>query len=265
MAERYEITVQDVEIPAAARSGPADSENVGSLGLTGVLVVPVAADGGAARWPAVVMVHEAFGVTDVMRRQAERLGRAGFVVLMPDLFSQGGARKCLRETFRAMMTGEGRAFVDIERSRLWLASRTDGTGRIGVLGFCMGGGFALMTAGRGFDASSVNYGRLPKDIDAVLGGACPIVASYGGRDGSLKGAAATLESALERNAVPHDVKEYPTAGHSFLNDAPSGPKILRPIFRQVLGVGPDPVAAQDAWGRIEAFFGEHLEGAKSGA
>lgn len=258
MAEHYEITVRDVEIPGVARGGPADSEKVGSAGLAGVLVTPVALDGQTSSWSAVVMVHEAFGVTDVMRRQAERLGRAGYVVLMPDLFSEGGARKCLRATFRALMTGEGRAFVDIERSRQFLLERSDGTGRVGVIGFCMGGGFALMTASRGFDASSVNYGRLPKDIDQSLGGACPIVASYGAKDGSLKGAAVTLETALEKAGIPHDVKEYPNAGHSFLNDAPSGPKVLRPLFKQVLGVGPDPVATSDAWQRIEAFFGEHL-------
>ena len=50
---------------------------------------------------------------------------------------------------------------------------------------------------------------------------------------------------------------YPTAGHSFLNDAPNGPRVLRPLMR-VAHIGPDPVASEDAWLRIEAFFGEHL-------
>ena len=261
MAELYDITVEDVEIPGVVGHGPGDSELVGSTGLAGLLVVPVASEGGISQWPAVVMVHEAFGLTDVMRRQAERLARRGFVVLMPDLFTMGGARSCLRATFRALLSGQGRAFVDIERSREWLVSRDDGTGRVGILGFCMGGGFALLAASRGFNASSVNYGMLPKDLDAALGGACPIVASYGGQDGSMRGAAAKLEAATTRADIPHDVKEYPTAGHSFLNDAPSGPKILQPLFSRVLGVGPDPVAAADAWARIEGFFDEHLRSA----
>jgi carboxymethylenebutenolidase len=98
---------------------------------------------------------------------------------------------------------------------------------------------------------------LPKDLDD-LAGACPIVGSYGGRDGSLRGAAATLERVLTEHAVPHDVKEYPTAGHSFLNDAETGPALVRLITRPILGAGPDPDAASDAWARIEAFFGEHL-------
>ena len=81
----------------------------------------------------------------------------------------------------------------------------------------MGGGFALLMAPRGFAASSANYGLLPKDPERALRGACPIVASYGGKDRCCKGAAGKLERALEHVGVEHDVKEYPEANHSFLN------------------------------------------------
>ena len=57
----------------------------------------------------------------------------------------------------------------------------------------MGGGFALLAATRGFDASSVNYGPLPDEPDVALAGSCPVVASYGAKDRGLKGAAATLQ------------------------------------------------------------------------
>jgi carboxymethylenebutenolidase len=70
-------------------------------------------------------------------------------------------------------------------------------------------------------------------------------------------AAAKLEQALTNAGVVHDVKEYPTAGHAFLNDAENGPRVLRPLFR-VAGVGPEPTAAADAWQRIERFFAMHL-------
>ncbi|KGJ71960.1 carboxymethylenebutenolidase [Cryobacterium roopkundense] len=226
----------------------------GSPGLKAVLAIPA----GAGPWPGVVLVHEAFGLNDVMRRQALRLARAGYLALMPDLFTAGGARKCLVLTFRALSAGEGRAFVDIEAARAQLGGRHDCTGAVGVLGFCMGGGFALAAAQRGFAAASVNYGQLPKDLDAVLEGACPIVGSFGGRDRSLRGAAATLDAALVRADIPHDVKEYPEAGHAFLNDAESGPPVLRYVFKRMLGAGPNPEASVDAWERIDAFFGEHL-------
>ncbi|MFJ2210751.1 dienelactone hydrolase family protein [Streptomyces sp. NPDC101062] len=214
---------------------------------------------GPGPWPGVVVVHEALGVDDVMLRQAERLARAGYLALMPDLFTQGGVRRCLVPTMRASRSGHGRAYQDIEAARTFLAESPDCTGAVGIIGFCMGGAFALMSAGKGsFDAASANYGMLPAQLDRVLAGACPVVASYGGRDRMLKGAAAELDSALERLGVVHDVKEYPQAGHAFLNDAEVGPRPLRPLLR-VTGMGPHPEAAADAWRRIETFFGTHLK------
>ena len=226
-----------------------------SLELRGILAVPE----GVGPWPGVVMVHEVFGIDESMRAAARRLAEAGYIALMPDLFSMGGARRCLTRTFRDLSAGTGRAFADIEAARQQLAARPDCTGRIGVIGFCMGGGFALVTAaGHGFDASSVNYGRLPKDLETVIEGACPIVGSYGAKDKSLKGAAAKLDSVLMTAGIPHDVKEYPDAGHAFLNSAPAGNAVTRALMKRILGLGPEPEAAADAWGRIDAFFGEHL-------
>ncbi|MCY7325593.1 MAG: dienelactone hydrolase family protein [Microbacteriaceae bacterium] len=248
MAERDEVQVDDVHIDSAI---PGTSEH-----LAGVLAGPV----GPGPWPGVVMVHEAFGINDILRRQAARLAFAGFLVLAPNLFSEGGARKCLGSTFRSLLTGEGRAFADIESARSALLKRTDCTGRVGVIGFCMGGGFALLLSTHGYDAISVNYGRLPGDLDA-LAGACPVIGSYGGKDLSLRGAAAKLDSALSRLGVTHDVKEYPDAGHSFLNDEQTGSPVLRPVLHRVLGAGPDPEASADAWERIEEFFSEHLRSA----
>ncbi|MEV6866122.1 dienelactone hydrolase family protein [Streptosporangium subroseum] len=237
-----EIDLTDI----SARSG-------GSQPLRGYLAKP----SGDGPWPGVVMIHEAFGLNDVMLRQADRLAEAGYLTLAVDLFSAGGARRCLIATMRAMQSGEGRAFADIEAARSRLAASPECTGRIGVIGFCMGGGFALLSAGRGFDAASANYGMLPRDLDAALADACPVVASYGGRDRPLRNAASKLEDALTKAGVVHDVKEYPSAGHAFLNDSESGPRLLRPLMR-VAGAGPEPVAAADAWRRIEAFFTEHL-------
>jgi carboxymethylenebutenolidase len=214
--------------------------------------VPPVGDG---PWPAVVVLHESFGLIDDIRQQADRLAAAGYLAVAPDLFSAGGYARCVRATFRSLLRGDGEAFEDIEAVRGWVRERPDCTGRVGVIGFCMGGGFALLTAGRGFDVSAANYAHLPKDLDAALRGACPIVASYGGKDRSLRGTAAKLEAGLERAGVAHDVKEYPEAGHSFLNRHPFGPggALLR-----VVGVGYHGPSAEDAWQRILRFFEEHL-------
>ncbi|MGW5471732.1 dienelactone hydrolase family protein [Streptomyces chartreusis] len=226
----------------------------GSRRLTGHLTRPA----GPGPWPGVVVVHEALGVNDVMHRQAARLASAGYLVLMPDLFTDGGAVRCLVPTFRAALSGHGRAFRDIEAARTRLAQDPDCTGRIGIIGFCMGGSFALLALSDGeFDAASVNYGRPPKDLDKALDGACPVVASYGARDRTLPGVAPRLEAALDRLGVVHDVKEYPEAGHSFLNDAEVGPRALRPLMR-VAGIRPHPESAVDAWRRIDDFFAAHL-------
>lgn len=221
--------------------------------LNGVLAVP----DGSGPWPAVVMVHEIFGIDDAMRAQIKRLASAGYVVLMPNLFSRGGARKCLTATFKALANGQGQAFDDVESAKLMLAARSDTTKKVGVIGFCMGGGFALLLASRGYDVSSVNYGMLPKDLDSVLDGACPIIGSYGGKDGQLKDATKKLEIALTKAKVPHDLKEYPEAGHAFMNPHQAGGPFFGTILR-VTGAKPNPQAATDAWQRIENFFAEHL-------
>jgi carboxymethylenebutenolidase len=212
---------------------------------------------GAGPWPGVVMIHEVFGVDDVLRRQADRLAAAGYLVLAPDLFSEGGRIRCISAAMKALASGQGRAFELVEAARDHLRADDGCTGKVGVIGFCMGGGFALLMGNREFGASAVNYGMIPKDADAALVGSCPLVGSYGARDRRLTRDVPRLEQALTRLGVPHDLKVYPTAGHSFLNDAPNGPRALRPLLK-VAHVGPDPLAAADAWLRIESFFREHL-------
>ena len=230
-----------------------------SLHLKGLLGIPDS----PGPWPAVVVVHEAFGIEAEMRKQVTHLASLGYLALMPDLYTEGGFRKCIGATARALRSGTGRAWADIESARLWLTGRDDFTGALGIIGFCMGGGFALLAAASGYDseetayqAAAVNYGILPADLD-VIEHSCPVVASYGSKDRAVKDAPARLEALYTRLGVAHDVKEYPGAAHAFLNEKPTGPLLIRP-FLKISGIAPDPVAAVDAWKRIDAFFGEHL-------
>ncbi|MDF2899650.1 MAG: carboxymethylenebutenolidase, partial [Rhodococcus erythropolis] len=131
----------------------------GSQPLRAILETPTT----PGPWPGVVMIHEAFGLEEVMQRQAKRLAAAGFLTLAVDLYSAGGAKRCLVPTMTSMLRGHGKAFTDIEVARSWLVESPDCTGKIGVIGFCMGGGFAMVSAGD-FDAASVNYGQLPRKL-----------------------------------------------------------------------------------------------------
>lgn len=229
---------------------------VGSLG------VHVEVPDGQGPWPAVVVLHDAAGMTADTVEQARWLAGSGFLAAAPDLFDGGTILGCLRTVIRDYAQWEGRAFDQVEAVRAWLAERGDCTGRVGVIGFCMGGGFALSLApGHGFVAVSANYGMIPKEAERFFVGACPIIGSYGGRDRTLRGAAERLESALAAAGVEHEVHKYPQAGHGFINDHRAGEVPF--LFELVAPLGNTRhhrPSAELARERIVAFLTRHLTG-----
>lgn len=219
--------------------------------LRGYLSIP-AGEGPRA---GVVVLHEAFGLTDDIRAITDRFASEGYLAVAPDLFSWGPTPRCLVSTFRDLLRRQGEAHRRVDAVGEWLAEHRACTGRVGVVGFCMGGGFALLAAPRRvFTASAVNYGLVPKNADELLAGACPIVGSFGGKDRLLRGHAGRLDDALAANGVDRDVKEYPAVSHSFINRH-AGWTV---VYDRLGGFRHAEAEAEDAWARILAFFGRHL-------
>jgi carboxymethylenebutenolidase len=156
-----------------------------------------------------------------------------------------------------MMRGEGKELHDIEAARRWLADRPEvDADRIGAIGFCMGGSFALMMARTGLYKVSAPFysSALPE-----LPRACPIVAGFGGRDRSTRGHAEKLTARLDQLGEPHDIKVYPDAGHSFMTRTEG--LMGRVVPHSPIHAEYHEPSAADAFRRITAFFEEHLSGA----
>jgi carboxymethylenebutenolidase len=221
-------------------------------------------DGGEPR-PGILLVHEIFGLTPEIRAVADRLAGRGYAALVPDLYHRNRARLlCVARTMVALYRGEGDAFGDLESARAWLAAEPAvDHERVGVMGFCMGGGFAVLLAARGrFGAAGVWYGKVPDEIDA-LRGTCPVVGSFGAKDRPFAGHGERLESFLGTLGVPHDVRVYPEVGHAFAFEAKASALVMGLSRLSGMTVVYDRDVAEDAWARVDRFFDEHLRGAAS--
>jgi len=228
----------------------------------GDMATYVARPSGEGPWPGVVVVSDALGMTTDLRNQADWLAENGYLAAAPDIYYWGGRLRCMFASMREAVARKGGIFEDLSAARRWLVESEECTGKVGVIGFCMGGGFALLLASMGdYDVSSVNYGNVPKDALDLLADACPIVGSYGARDKTLTSSWGRLERAMTEHGIDHDVKVYPDAGHSFLNDhVPAEEPRWAAISGTFVKSGYHEPSAVDARDRIIAFFDRHLKG-----
>ncbi|MEU6582994.1 dienelactone hydrolase family protein [Nocardia sp. NPDC046763] len=218
----------------------------------GTIDAYAATPAGPGPWPGVVVLHDMVGVNDDMRTIAGRLADNGYLAVIPNLFARGRVR-CVPSMIRELLSnGNGTTVHDILSARAHLIADPNCTGRVAVVGFCLGGGFALLAATKGFDAAAPFYPSGRGNYEDILRGSCPIVASYAALDPANLGRGPKLERVLTDYGIDHDVKTYPGVTHAFANLTPAEPVI------RVTGLGYNEEATEDAWRRIFTFFETHL-------
>jgi carboxymethylenebutenolidase len=201
----------------------------------------------AGRYPAVIVIHEIWGVVDHIKDVSRRLANEGYVALAVDLFgktvsSLEEGRKLREELSEDRIMGDLKGAFDYLQSLEYVEPKC-----IGSIGFCMGGGLSLLLACRNKELAGavVFYGRNPSPIDLVKNVHCPILGNYAGADMAIKEAdISLLKEALTKYGKVFDLKVYPGAPHAFFNDT-------RESYR--------PEAAKDAWKRTLDFFKMYLK------
>ncbi len=210
-------------------------------------------------WPGILAIHDIFGFTNDIRRIGRRFADSGHAALIPALdYGAGAPFRCVVRTMRDLQRRSGPAFARMEAARATLAEQPEiNGGRLGVTGFCMGGGFAIFFAARGrLQVCAPFYGDTPEEPEG-LRDVCPVVASFGELDKPFLEHGRRLARNLEQLGIAHDVKIYAGVGHAFMNDHGGGP--LAALGRHTpMHAGYDEQASEDAWRRMLAFFGEHL-------
>jgi carboxymethylenebutenolidase len=197
--------------------------------------------------PGVVVIHEAYGLNENIKDITRRFAEAGYVALAVDLFTDRNRAVCMARYMGAMLLGSVNRYGidDLKAGLTYLAKdRTVDARRLGAIGFCMGGGFAIAWActDSRLKAIAPFYAANPRPLDAVSRRLCPVVGSYPEKDFTAN-AGRALDKALEQNQIAHDIKVYPNAGHSFFNDR---------------GRAYDKAAADDSWTRVLKFFGDQI-------
>ncbi|HET9951742.1 MAG TPA: dienelactone hydrolase family protein [Candidatus Eisenbacteria bacterium] len=232
-------------VPSAPADAGMVSMTVNKETLSGYLALPK----GAGTHPAVVVIHEWWGLNDWVKQQADSLAAHGYIAFAVDLYKGKVARD--QETAHQYISGlaEDEALATVRRGADFLRSRDDVRAQaIGVIGWCMGGKYSirLAAADPGIRACVMYYGTPITDAATIKGIQAAVLGNFGGDDkGPTAEQALAFEKALKAAGKKADFKIYPGAGHAFANiNNPWG------------GYRED--AAKDAWARTLAFLDQYL-------
>jgi len=212
----------------------------------GAVSAHLARPSGEGRWPGVVVIQEWWGLDPHIKDVTDRYAKAGFVAIAPDLY-HGQLTGDPQEAGKlASGLNQGQAVQEISAAARYLKDQPYVSGRVGVVGYCMGGGLSILTACQSpdVDASVIYYGGNPNPIDQVQNLKVPVLGLYGGADGVFPTSVASdLAAALEQHGKTYDIHIYGGAPHGFFCET-------RDSYRKE--------AAEDAWQRTTAFFSANL-------
>ena len=217
----------------------------GSLKMRGYLAKPASAGG---KLPGVLVVHENRGLNPHIEDIARRLALDNFVAFAPDALTPLGGYPGTEEQARVVFPklDAAKTREDMVAAAGFLKTRADCTGKIGVVGFCWGGGIANMIATRLPDlgAAVPFYGRQPP-AEEVAKIKAPLLIQYAETDDGVNAGWPAFETALKANNINYTMHKYPGTQHGFNNDT-------TPRY--------DEAAAKLAWQRTVDFFNKHLRG-----
>ncbi|MEF8833353.1 MAG: dienelactone hydrolase family protein [Halofilum sp. (in: g-proteobacteria)] len=204
---------------------------------------------GSGHFPAVLLIHEWWGLNDNIRAMARRFADAGYIALAVDLYEGETAKrpKRARSLMERAMERTDRLERNIEQAFYYLDVMPS-TDRVGSVGWCFGGGWSLRTAllfPKELDAGVIYYGQLETDPDRLAPLEVPILGLFGSED-SVVPAETVREfgQVLTELEKPHEIHIYEGAGHAFAN--PSGENY-------------EPDTAARAWARTTAFLNRYLK------
>jgi len=218
---RKTLALLSLVLLAAVSAFAADSKTVsyksGDETVQGVLYTPA----GNGPFPALIVIHEWWGLNDWVKEEGSKLADEGYVALAVDLYR--GKVATTPEVAHEIMRGvpEDRAKRDLQAAFAFLASQPNvKKDRIGSIGWCMGGGYSLDVALQEPDlaAAVINYGHLATDPEALKKINAPILGSFGALDrGITPDDVHKFEAALKQLGKKVDIKIYDDAGHAFEN------------------------------------------------
>jgi carboxymethylenebutenolidase len=235
---------------------------------------------GDGPWPGLIVIQEVFGLESHIEDVVRRFAAEGYLSVAPDLYCHDerfrdivhealppalglrrapdpeaalqampeGQRENVRAAWQWLTNRDASTYIpDLQAALAFLKGRSDCTGTVGAIGFCMGGGLSggLAAAGADLGAAVIYYGPIPS-ADAVPSIKCPVQGHYGGEDPGITGTVPQLQAAMAANGKDFTAYVYEGAPHAFNNDT-------RPSYHAE--------ASKLAWQRTTEFLAKHLKGA----